>query len=1260
PGSPFQPTEPSAPAPGSPNAPQELLSPGSPTLDPSSRKSLAQLLVEVSIPAPGAPSSAAEPRLGTARSPGSPHTPGEGPPNTTSPPGTPKLPPRVTCPPGSPEAATDHPVTPTIPPNKSSRPPGSPEGPDDSPVSLQPPKGLSFSPSLLSRDSGLRRSSEGVLQPPAVGQGLGELGGSMSALPRPGDPLPEPSLGSESGWSLSQSFEWTFPSRGARRPVSPLQSPIVETDDLGLSEEGEDAAPSIPHSQEEDSGSDDSQGAEGSPCPGGPMAKRETKGLVEEEEEQDAAVSSSPLYVTEPIQGPDEPESPAQSASIETTSLDLATVAGSASAWLPSSDCSASPQGPGGPSGAGGSLSHCDPHSDPGWLTELLASPGPRAVAQGSLESSEDLLGWSRKDLCREFGITRAPREGCSQGQDLGAGKPEWSRGYGLGSREEIGAGKAGWSSSRSVVHGQEQDKELSSEQPSWASSSDPGDPEGQHGDITPAWATGTETKPTPDWASKYSSRGVKSKDKDLTLGWAGRTSTEDTGSPEKEFSPRRAAWDDRYSSRAMESQDWEFSPSRPAWTSEQSSRAMESQDREFSPSRPAWTSEQSSRAMESQDQEFSPSRPTWDDQYSIRDLGTQDRTMESQDREFSPSRSAWAGECSTQNVESQDSGFKPSRPAWEEMGSTMETGNRDMETWVRSVGTQDRDPESWDQEFRPSRPAEAAQDSTRDVVTWDREFKSSQPTWDDSGCSSTSTARGQQSWAAEGGAGRTKLDDAVGAGMEDSPGSSAPDFPERGPGCDSTNQQDHSATARRDWPEELGGAVCHNQFGIAGTEQVPDHLSTGVSPGASLSWTDGLRSECLGESLGAWQGDLSFGSSGVASDSGLGEPGWSTELHEAEAKRREWASAFGARCAARSQDFGAREQSLGDDTSSAVGITDTQVPCSALPVSLFPLGLLVKGPQGRVVVSVSWSNSGVSSCLPSRSILLPDHSPPTDDAPAVFPAAEPYQSDLSQPTEEEQNPPELPRLTEEEQDPHEVARPSKEEQDTPEPLLINSTSPGAPGGTLLVVESKGAPSDCLDGKRPPSWEEKRLSLGSPQPEATVGQEFAFLKDTEVLDSSIYRTKASLGRKRRHRAPALRLSATTEGDAWIFQDSTEPRPAHPAASSDEDEEAVEEPKSRRVRAFPSGRGVKVPLFPGLSASALKAKLRGRNRSAEEGSVPADSKGTPAKDPHLVQRSKSCKIPSGKPPALPPKPDKCSGSEASPPHWLQVLKLKKKK
>ncbi|NXK14684.1 TB182 protein, partial [Herpetotheres cachinnans] len=1127
-------------------------------------------------------------------------------------------------------------------PAKASCPPGSPEGPDDSPVSPQSPEGPEFSPPPPSRDSGLRRSSEGVLQPPTAGQGMGELGGSLSALPRPGDPLSEPSLGSESSWSLSQSFEWTFPSRGARRLATPPRSPIRETPDSGLSEEGEsdgeDPGPCTPCSRG-DSGSEEpspaaagSRGAEGPSCPGGPVAQHEAEGLAEEEEEEgeaerDATVPCSPLCVTEPGWDPAEPKPPAQPGLlIAATPLDLAPpdpATAAHSLWAPVGDCPMSLQGPGGPGQTEGSLRGPDPHTDPGWLTELLASPGPHAAGHGSpdAEGPEDLLGWSRKDLCSEFGIGR-PRqagtfdwtheavarerdwpseverdrefgtksswdstrdgdrqdgpfgtagkdwgsdykgtelmgetrlscsdwskshstgESCLQDQDFGAGKPKWGTGYGLdsaGRREEMCSGKADWSSSYSVGHGQQRDEELSSRQPSWAGRYGSGDPESQDSDITPAWAGGYGTSDaemdrelTPDWASKYSSRDAETKDKDFTLGWAGRSSTGDTGTPEKEFGPSRPAWESKYSTRGMESQDREFSPSRPAWTGEYSTQEMESQDREFSPSRPAEASEYSTRDMESQDREFSPSRPAWDSEYSTRDV-------ETQDGEFSPSRAAWASEYSSMDTKKEKREFSP----------------------------------------------------------------------------------GRLSWTGECSIGQTELADTFGVRKHDLPGSHVPDPPAQEPGWGSTHQQERGSTDNRDWAEELGGAERHNQFGIIGTERVPDPSGAGASSDGLMPWAGGMRSGGLQEPLGDWHRDLSCSSSdatdrlgtgdagGVglgqtAWDQGLGslpapgscaqpqearveEPGWSqdldaagwsVELRDAEAKRREWASAFGARCAARSRDFSAGEQNLGDDAGSADG-----------------------------------------------SICLLDPSLPMSDAPADSPDVEPPASDPLSPTEEERGPPEL------------AAAPRSPRAS---PLL-----PEAAGGALPDTESEEAPSDHLDGKRPPSWEEKRLSLGTSQPEGPTDhtrQEFTFLEDTEVLDSSMYRSKANLGRKRRHRAPALRPGATSEGDSWIFRDSTEPRPAHPAVSSDE--EAAEEPKSRRVRASPSGKGVKVPLFPGLNTSVLKAKLRGRNRSAEEGALPGDSKAAPPKDPH-VQRSKSCKIPglSGKPLALPPKPEKSSG------------------
>ncbi|XP_045152958.1 182 kDa tankyrase-1-binding protein [Echinops telfairi] len=178
---------------------------------------------------------------------------------------------------------------------------------------------------------------------------------------------------------------------------------------------------------------------------------------------------------------------------------------------------------------------------------------------------------------------------------------------------------------------------------------------------------------------------------------------------------------------------------------------------------------------------------------------------------------------------------------------------------------------------------------------------------------------------------------------------------------------------------------------------------------------------------------------------------------------------------------------------------------------------------------------------------------------------------------------------------------------------------------------------------------------------SSPSQDFSFIEDTEVLDSAMYRSRANLGRKRGHRAPAIRpggtlgLSDAADSDTRLFQDSTEPRASRLPSS---DEEVVEEPQSRRTKMSLGSKGLKVNLFPALSPSALKAKLRPRNRSAEEGE-PVESKSTQKES--AVQRSKSCKVPGlGKPLSLPPKPEKSSGSEGSSPSWLQALKLKKKK
>ncbi|KAM6309028.1 LOW QUALITY PROTEIN: 182 kDa tankyrase-1-binding protein [Aegotheles albertisi] len=1278
PGAPFQPAEPPAPAPGSPDAPPELPAPGSPRPAPGSPEPPTQ--PHTGVPAPGAPSSTAQPQLILSRPPGSPHTPGEGSPGTASPPGTPELPPRATCPPGSPEGVAeplDPPSLPPEPPAKASRPPGSPEGPDDPLVSLCSPEGPGGSPPPLARDSGLQCSSEGVLQPLTGRGGQAVL---LDTLPRPREPLSEP----PPGWGLSQASEGTVPSRGAQRLPSPPCSPPCSAASPGLSEEG-DAAPCPPPWG---GGSSEERGpTEGGPCPGGPVAQGEAEEEEEKEEgaaEGDTAVPCAPLAAMEPSWDSAQPETPRlllEAAPPDQVPLDLATTA----------TPPASLQGPGGPGRAEGPSRDPDPHADPGWLTELLASPGPHGTGHGS---PENLLGWSRKDLCSEFGIGRAgafnwtreavsgerdwlgeteqdqefgtkpswdgarsggegdgqdgpfgtapggwgsgyegtelvgdagrccsrwPQardvgESCQQDRDFGAGEPQW----GVGSQEERGCGEADWSHSYGLGHGRQRDPEPGLGQPGWASRFSTGEPKSCDRDIASAWAGERVTSDmgakgrelTPDWARRYSSRDTRTED--FTLGWAGRSSTGDTGSPDKEFSPSRATWDSRYSPGDMESQDREFSPSRPARAGEHSPGDAGSQDQGFSPSGAAEAGEHSPGDTETRDQGFTSSRASWGDEQSS-------RAMESRDSGFSPSALAWGDGYGRRDAGSQDRGFSPSRAA---------------EAGEHSPG----DTETWDGEFRPSRAAWGDEQSTRDAEMWDNEFQPVRAAWGDG-----YGHRDMESQDGELSPGR-----AVEAGGH-SPGDTETQDSRFGPSRTAWDERySHRDGESQEPRSSAGGAAQASEPGSVGTEE-----AEGECGPSWLSWAgehSGGRPQ-LPDAFSVGRGDMPGSPSPPAQG-----PGWGST-----ADPRDWSEGLrGAEPHSRFSTERAPEPSSTPPAGSVswadgpgaeappepLGTQHGGLPCAGLEEpgwSTEPLGDTAAARRewasafGARCAARSWDPGEQS---PDRdhgsawgSIL--DPSLPASDA---APAAEP-------PWSEPPSPPE-------------------EQRDLPVPAAAPPSPPASPvppetaDGTLLDIESQEFPSDHPDGKRPPSWEEKRLSLGTPLPEGPGAQEqeFSFLEDTEVLDSSVYRSKASLGRKRPHRAPALRPA--TDGDAWIFQDSTEPQLCPPAASSDE--EPAEEPKSRRVRASLSGRGVKVPLFPSLSTSALKAKLRGRNRSAEEGAATGDSKATPPRDPH-VQRSKSCKIPGlgGKPPVLPPKPEKPSGSDV-PPHWLQALKLKKKK
>lgn len=289
----------------------------------------------------------------------------------------------------------------------------------------------------------LRRASEGVVEPQGK-KGKEELGGSLVTLPREGPPLEQSAVG-ESNWSLSQSFEWSFPNRTleccGRRLRSPPRSPIVETEDTGVLEtELDGKISSIKRSYEERrseglSQREDEAEAYGSspgckdswsqalgqpepssvllqmPAPGGPSGGRKSRshelkgslvaterGLQEEAEgllpfvpihEERAVQAMEPLPNVEPSATPAQPcISSSENAQMQTAASgqeDESTL----DLVLESKTSDVDPL-----RGVEQDPSSC-------WLDELLASPPPSADdAKRSTPKADDPTGPEVKDLC--------------------------------------------------------------------------------------------------------------------------------------------------------------------------------------------------------------------------------------------------------------------------------------------------------------------------------------------------------------------------------------------------------------------------------------------------------------------------------------------------------------------------------------------------------------------------------------------------------------------------------------------------------------------------------------------------------------------------------------------------------------------------------------------------------------------------------------------------------------------------------------------
>ncbi|XP_053938056.1 uncharacterized protein KIAA1671 homolog isoform X1 [Cuculus canorus] len=180
--------------------------------------------------------------------------------------------------------------------------------------------------------------------------------------------------------------------------------------------------------------------------------------------------------------------------------------------------------------------------------------------------------------------------------------------------------------------------------------------------------------------------------------------------------------------------------------------------------------------------------------------------------------------------------------------------------------------------------------------------------------------------------------------------------------------------------------------------------------------------------------------------------------------------------------------------------------------------------------------------------------------------------------------------------------------------------------------------------------------LGDTNPDEKT-TDFSFIDQTTILDSSALKTRVQLSKKRRRRAPishSLRRSRGQEfenrfslmeepDNTWMFKDSTEEKKTMQREDSDEEDKIQHTVRTSSVHAQ------RLPVFPGMDHSVLKAQLRKRRESESAGEISS------------AQLFKSPKPQPGTPGSrvLPSSVEKEDRSEEKSPQWLKELKSKKR-
>ncbi|XP_045701041.1 uncharacterized protein KIAA1671 homolog isoform X2 [Phyllostomus hastatus] len=213
---------------------------------------------------------------------------------------------------------------------------------------------------------------------------------------------------------------------------------------------------------------------------------------------------------------------------------------------------------------------------------------------------------------------------------------------------------------------------------------------------------------------------------------------------------------------------------------------------------------------------------------------------------------------------------------------------------------------------------------------------------------------------------------------------------------------------------------------------------------------------------------------------------------------------------------------------------------------------------------------------------------------------------------------------------------------------------------------STGDQQDCSRDQRSTSVDRSSTDLestdgtdGLPPPDtgsARTVDDFSFIDQTSVLDSSALKTRVQLSKRSRRRAPishSLRRSRLSESEsrspleeeadsAWMFKDSTEEK----SPRRDESDDEEQPPRTERT---PVSHPQRMPVFPGVDPAALKAQLHRRPEADSPGESPgwAPQPKTPKSPFQLGSR------------VLPTSVEKDERSEEPSPQWLKELKSKKR-